>query len=159
MITKYEKCKKRVINRVLKSYEKKGTTQKKQYLAIALQISEKRCSKKINDDDYKKMEKKIDKMINNNKIQQTNINNAIYLFDYYKKNKKYSKKLKLENKVMRLITNSFIKSFEKDNIKSEKDNIKSEKDNIKSEKDNIKSEKDNIKSKISIIKKFIKHIT
>ena len=113
MTTKYEKCKKKVINNILKSYEKDNKkVKRRQALAIALSISEKKCKDKLGIDDIKKMENKVNKMIFNNKIQQTNINNAIYLIKHYKSKKKYSKAIRLENKIMRLILLNY------DNIKS-----------------------------------------
>ena len=112
MTTKYERCKKKVINDVLKSYEKKGTVKKTQAIAIALSISEKQCKKKINKDDYIKMEQKIDKMVNKNKIQQTNIKNAIHLLKYLRETKNYSKKIRLENKIMRLMLSQYIYNTE-----------------------------------------------
>ena len=79
-MTSYEKCKKDTINKILKKFERnnKNKKSKQQRIAIALSISEKECKKKINEKDIKKMEDKVKKMIDKNKIQLTNINNSIY---------------------------------------------------------------------------------
>ena len=107
MVTRYEKCKRRVVNNVLKSYEKKKNYNKKQAIAVAISISEKNCKKVFGKNDIKKIESKIKIICYENKIQKLNqltiINNIKDLFEYYKKNKKYYKKMKLENKLMRLI--------------------------------------------------------
>ena len=108
-MTSYEKCKKDTINKILKKFERnnKNKKSKQQRIAIALSISEKECKKKINEKDIKKMEDKVKKMIDKNKIQLTNINNSIYLLNYYKSKKKNSKVLRLENKIMKLLLVNF----------------------------------------------------
>lgn len=120
MTTKYERCKKKVINDILKSYEKKKTVSRQQSLAIALQISEKKCKKKININDINKMENNINKMIEKNKLQLTNFNNALYLINYYKLNKKYSKVKNLENKILKYLLLNFINSKNNNNEKLNK---------------------------------------
>ena len=158
MSTKYEKCKKKVINSVLKSYEKKGTITKKQSIAIALQISEKKCEKLINTDDYKKMEEKIDRMINKEKIQQTGMNNTLKLINYYKKEKKYFKGTKLENKMLRYIIKSLISNINNVNKNNKDINTKS-KSKSKVNKKNKKSKENITFSKnIKIITSFIKSL-
>ena len=66
------------------------------------------------------MENKINKMIQKNKIQQTNINNGIYLINYYKKNKKYGKKIRLENKILRFLLTNYINNNNNNNNKLNK---------------------------------------
>ena len=103
MKTAYEKCKEKITNKILKSYEKKGKINVKQSIAIALSISEKQCKHKLNIKDFEKMEIKINKMISRGKIQRTGIKNSIYLLNNYKHNKQYYKKMVLENKILKFI--------------------------------------------------------
>jgi len=103
MKTAYEKCKEKITNKILKSYEKKNKFNRKQSIAIALSISEKKCKTKLSKKDFDKMELNIDKMISRGKIQRTGLKNTIYLLNYYKLNKQYYKKITLENKILKFI--------------------------------------------------------
>ena len=103
MKTAYEKCKEKITNKILKSYEQKNKFNRKQSIAIALSISEKKCKTKLSKKDFDKMELNIDKMISRGKIQRTGLKNTIYLLNYYKLNKQYYKKITLENKILKFI--------------------------------------------------------
>ena len=66
-------------------------------------MSEKLCESKISNKDIEKMEEKVNKLfygknnkLDGNKLQLTNIKNAIFLINYYKKKKKTAKSKKIE---------------------------------------------------------------
>ncbi len=68
--TEYEKCRKVIINRYMKLFERgilkiRGNPVKsrKQAIAIALQIAAKGCESKMNRDDIQEMQKKVDRAI------------------------------------------------------------------------------------------------
>ena len=100
MSTKYEKCQKEKMNKVMYEFKKgklktrsnNKVKSRKQAIAMGLSISNNSCQLKINKIDYQKMEEKIRKNINGNrKISLTSIKNGLKLIKYYEKKKNYKK--------------------------------------------------------------------
>ena len=87
-MTKYENCKKKIINDNIKNYEKKGKS-RKQGIAVALSISEKECHKHMSKKDIEKLNIKVKKFLDNkNKISIAGVLDTIKL-----NNPKYKQKL------------------------------------------------------------------
>jgi len=107
----YEDCKKEIINKYMKKYEKgklfninqQPITNRKQAIAIALSIADKQCNSKISKKDIINKEKKVKKAIYlNNKIKDgklsyTSVKDAIIIINKLKKDKRYTKSNKLKN--------------------------------------------------------------
>ena len=100
MSTKYEKCQKEKMNKVMYEFKKgklktssnNKVKSRKQAIAMGLSISNNSCQLKINKIDYQKMEEKIRKNINGNrKISLTSIKNGLKLIKYYEKKNNYKK--------------------------------------------------------------------
>lgn len=118
--TSYEKCKSEIVNSYMKKFERgkmklandKPITNRKQAIAVALSLSEKICSGKINKTDMKDMEQKVQKMIYgqdqmeilDTKLQLSNVKKALYLLDKYKPSKK---KKKLERDLLLRVIYAF----------------------------------------------------
>ena len=109
--TKYEICKAKIMDSYMKKYEagklkssnNKIVRNRLQAVAIGLSMSEKLCESKISSKDIEKMEEKVNKLfygknnkLDGDKLQLTNIKNAIFLINYYKKKKKTAKSKKIE---------------------------------------------------------------
>ena len=114
-LTKYDTCKSKIVNSYMKKYEKgsllgsnnKAIKNRQQALAIALSTSERLCEKNISSKDIIKMENKVNKMLftkngklSDEKVQLTNVKNAIFLINYYKNKKNYRKKNILEKQIL-----------------------------------------------------------
>jgi len=78
-----------------------------QAVAMALSISEKACEKKITKADIEDKEEKVHKMLYakdnellSTKLQLSNVKNAMFLMDYYKKKRSTAKLHKLESELL-----------------------------------------------------------
>ena len=104
--TPYMKCKQKIIDNYMKKFERrelKGANNKiiknrMQAVAVALSISDKICESKISTKDIAYKEERVNKMLYgkdgkllNTKLQLSNVKNAIFLMNYYKKKKKTKK--------------------------------------------------------------------
>lgn len=113
-MTEYDKCKKIIMEKIIKEYEKgilKKAKSRKQAIAIGLSISENKCQNKFDmNDNIIKIENKIKKINNNEKISVSFIKDCVLLINYYKKNKKYKKANDLKNNIIKLILKDIIKN-------------------------------------------------
>lgn len=108
MKTKYELCQSKIIDDIMKKFEKgtlknrsnKQIKSKKQAIAIALSISDKECEKKFSKEDYKKIEERFQKNIyadeknsrlSDKKLSYSTVKNGIKLIEYYRSKRKYIK--------------------------------------------------------------------
>lgn len=133
--SKYELCKEKKINQVMKEFEqkklkdrnKKIISNPKQAIAIGLSISESNCKKLFQKEDYLKIEKRLFKelynenqKIKNNKnksISLTSIKSSSKLYNYYYTNKNYYKAKKIKNDILIRIFLDFKNNLPFDNIK------------------------------------------
>ena len=112
--TEYSKCKEKIIDNYMKKYERgklknineKIIKNRLQAIAIGLNMSEKICENKITKNDILNKEIKVNKMIfdkssnssfSSDKLQLSNVKNAIFLINYYKKHKQFKKYTELKN--------------------------------------------------------------
>jgi len=113
--TPYAKCKSKLIDSYMKKFErgelKSGNNSiiknRLQAVAMALSISEKVCEKKITKADIEDKEEKVHKMLYakdnellSTKLQLSNVKNAMFLMDYYKKKRSTAKLHKLESELL-----------------------------------------------------------
>ena len=116
--TPYAKCKSKLIDSYMKKFErgelKSGNNSviknRLQAVAMALSISEKVCEKKITKVDIQDKEEKVHKMLYgrgngsnellSTKLQLSNVKNAMFLMDYYKKKRSTAKLHKLESELL-----------------------------------------------------------
>jgi len=113
--TPYAKCKSKLIDSYMKKFErgelKSGNNSiiknRLQAVAMALSISEKACEKKITKADIEDKEEKVHKMLYakdnellSTKLQLSNVKNAMFLMDYYKKKRSTAKLHKLESELL-----------------------------------------------------------
>jgi len=134
--TPYMKCKQKIIDNYMKKFERrelKGANNKiiknrMQAVAVALSISDKICESKISTKDIAYKEKRVNKMLYgkdgkllNTKLQLSNVKNAIFLMNYYKKKKKTKKLRELREA---LITRTLLACFENNVTKNVQKEIK-----------------------------------
>ena len=134
--TPYMKCKQKIIDNYMKKFERgelKGANNKiiknrMQAVAVALSISDKICESKISTKDIAFKEERVDKMLYgkdgkllNTKLQLSNVKNAIFLINYYKKKKKTKKLRELREA---LITRTLLACFENNVTKNVQKEIK-----------------------------------
>lgn len=134
--TPYMKCKQKIIDNYMKKFERgelKGANNKiiknrMQAVAVALSISDKICESKISTKDIAFKEERVDKMLYgkdgkllNTKLQLSNVKNAIFLMNYYKKKKKTKKLRELREA---LITRTLLACFENNVTKNIQKEIK-----------------------------------
>ena len=117
MKTKYDTCHEKTMDKYMKKFEKgelkdrsnKKIKSRKQAVAIALSISDKKCEKNFSIEDYKKIEERFNKNIydneNNNKVSEkklsyTTFKNGLKLVDYYKLKGKKSKANNIFNSLL-----------------------------------------------------------
>ncbi len=117
MKTKYEVCQSKIVENIMKKFEKdtlknrsnKTIESKKQAIAIALSISDKECEKKFGKDDYKKIEERFQKNIymdvknsrlSDKKLSYSTVKNGIKLIEYYRSKKKYIKANNILNSII-----------------------------------------------------------
>lgn len=115
--TKYEVCKEKKMNKIMKEYESgklkdrsnKKIKSRKQAVAIGLSISESSCEKLFQKNDFQKIEERFfkdlydsnGKVIRKNKdLSYTSIKSGIKLHDFYKKQKNYNKSNKIKNDLL-----------------------------------------------------------
>ena len=115
--TPYSKCKSKLIDSYMKKYERgelKSSNNsiiknRLQAVAIALSTSEKVCEKKISKADITDKADKVHKMLYgkkgegellSTKLQLSNVKNAMFLLNYYKKKRMTSKHNKLESELL-----------------------------------------------------------
>ena len=99
-----------------------------QAVAVALSISDKICESKISTKDIAFKEERVGKMLYgkdgkllNTKLQLSNVKNAIFLMNYYKKKKKTKKLRELREA---LITRTLLACFENNVTKNVQKEIK-----------------------------------
>jgi len=134
--TPYMKCKQKIIDNYMKKFERgelKGANNKiiknrMQAVAVALSISDKICESKISTKDIAFKEERVEKMLYgkdgkllNTKLQLSNVKNAIFLMNYYKKKKKTKKLRELREA---LITRTLLACFENNVTKNVQKEIK-----------------------------------
>lgn len=134
--TPYMKCKQKIIDNYMKKFERgelKGANNKiiknrMQAVAVALSISDKICESKISTKDIAFKEERVGKMLYgkdgkllNTKLQLSNVKNAIFLMNYYKKKKKTKKLRELREA---LITRTLLACFENNVTKNVQKEIK-----------------------------------
>lgn len=134
--TPYMKCKQKIIDNYMKKFERgelKGANNKiiknrMQAVAVALSISDKICESKISTKDIAFKEERVGKMLYgkdgkllNTKLQLSNVKNAIFLMNYYKKKKKTKKLRELRES---LITRTLLACFENNVTKNVQKEIK-----------------------------------
>ena len=134
--TPYMKCKQKIIDNYMKKFERgelKGANNKiiknrMQAVAVALSISDKICESKISTKDIAFKEERVDKMLYgkdgkllSSSLQLSNIKNAIFLMNYYKKKKKTKKLRELREA---LITRTLLACFENNVTKNVQKEIK-----------------------------------
>lgn len=134
--TPYMKCKQKIIDNYMKKFERgelKGANNKiiknrMQAVAVALSISDKICESKISTKDIAFKEERVNKMLYgkdgkllNTKLQLSNVKNAIFLMNYYKKKKKTKKLRELREA---LITRTLLACFENNVTKNVQKEIK-----------------------------------
>lgn len=134
--TPYMKCKQKIIDNYMKKFERgelKGANNKiiknrMQAVAVALSISDKICESKISTKDIAFKEERVGKMLYgkdgkllNTKLQLSNVKNAIFLMNYYKKKKKTKKLRELREA---LITRTLLACFENNITKNVQKEIK-----------------------------------
>jgi hypothetical protein len=134
--TPYMKCKQKIIDNYMKKFERrelKGANNKiiknrMQAVAVALSISDKICESKISTKDIAYKEERVNKMLYgkdgkllNTKLQLSNVKNAIFLMNYYKKKKKTKKLRELREA---LITRTLLACFENNVTKNVQKEIK-----------------------------------
>ena len=114
MKSDYESCKKDIINKYLKKYEKgkllntkkKPITNHKQAVAIALSLAEQKCNEKINNTDYDNIELKINKSIKDIKpINLSTLKKTVILLLFLLKNKQLKKFKIIQKKIMLKVLN------------------------------------------------------
>ena len=130
------KCKQKIIDNYMKKFERgelKGANNKiiknrMQAVAVALSISDKICESKISTKDIAFKEERVGKMLYgkdgkllNTKLQLSNVKNAIFLMNYYKKKKKTKKLRELREA---LITRTLLACFENNVTKNVQKEIK-----------------------------------
>lgn len=102
-MTKYDECKKEVMQMIMKEYEegKLRATSRKQAIAIGLSISDSNCTKKLSKKDYQNMENKIDSYVEEDKnLSVTVVKESVLLYKYYKSKRQNKKANDLKNKLM-----------------------------------------------------------
>lgn len=124
--TSYEKCYLKDMNKYMKIYEKgqlknrqnKKINSKKQAVAIAITVSEKKCKSKFRHEDYIKIEERYNKdmydlnnKIKNDKLSYTTVKNGIKLYNYYKKKEELKKCDKIKNDLIIRIFKSIEAGF------------------------------------------------
>lgn len=134
--TPYMKCKQKIIDNYMKKFERgelKGANNKiiknrMQAVAVALSISDKICESKISTKDIAFKEERVDKMLYgkdgkllSSSLQLSNVKNAIFLMNYYKKKKKTKKLRELREA---LITRTLLACFENNVTKNVQKEIK-----------------------------------
>jgi len=134
--TPYMKCKQKIIDNYMKKFERgelKGANNKiiknrMQAVAVALSVSDKICESKISTKDIAFKEERVAKMLfdkdgklMNTPLQLSNVKNAIFLMDYYKKKKKTKKMKELREN---LISRTLLACFEKNITKNVQMEIK-----------------------------------
>jgi hypothetical protein len=107
----YEKCRKIIINRYMKLFERgilkirgNKVTSQKQAIAIALQIAAKSCDSKMNRDDIQDMESKLQRAISarqesagSKPLRYSDINRIVKLYTIYHKKGSKSKASRLRS--------------------------------------------------------------
>ena len=134
--TPYMKCKQKIIDNYMKKFERgelKGANNKiiknrMQAVAVALSISDKICESKISTKDIAFKEERVNKMLYgkdgkllSSPLQLSNVKNAIFLMNYYKKKKKTKKLRELREA---LITRTLLACFENNVTKNVQKEIK-----------------------------------
>lgn len=100
--TKYEECKKEIMDMIMKEYEQgklKNAKSRKQAIAIGLSMSERKCKSKIGINDYKNIEENIE----NRKLSVALVKDSVLLYNYYKKNKQYKKASNLKDNITKKV--------------------------------------------------------
>lgn len=127
-MSKYEDCKKNIMHKIvteysnkkLKSRNGKPIKNKKQAIAIGLSISEKECKKYFSKEDMKKLQIKVDKFMDKDKISYSGILDCIKYINMLNGKKKNEYEYKLitfvlkiskKNEINDKILNELIKYF------------------------------------------------
>ena len=116
--TKYSKCKEKIMDSYMKKYERgdlksgnrKIVKNRLQAVAIGLSMSEKLCESKITKSDIVDKETRVNIMLFHSKekgnellatkLQLSNVKNAIFLLEYYKKKRMNKKYVELKNNLL-----------------------------------------------------------
>lgn len=116
--SKYAKCKEKIMDSYMKKYERgelKSSNEKivknrLQAVAIGLSMSEKLCESKISKADIQDKETRVNVMLFSHKekddellttkLQLSNVKNAIFLLEYYKKKRMNKKYVELKNNLL-----------------------------------------------------------
>ena len=114
----YAKCKEKIMDSYMKKYERgelKSSNEKivknrLQAVAIGLSMSEKLCENKISKSDIKDKETRVNVMLFSSKekgdellatkLQLSNVKNAVFLLEYYKKKRMNKKYVELKNNLL-----------------------------------------------------------
>jgi hypothetical protein len=111
--TSYEKCKEKVMEKIMKEYEKgilKSAKSRKQAIAIGLSISEKECKNKFGKSDVIKIEKNIKENDNKSKLSVAFVKDCNDLIIYYKKKKEIKKANNVKKFIIERVLNEHIKT-------------------------------------------------
>lgn len=104
--TKYEECRSKIIDKIMKEYEKgilkssRGglIKDRKQAIAVALSIAGKSCKGKYDKVDIERMVGRIDKVLKSDRpLVRSNLNEFIIIYDWYE-----GKGAKLRDLIMRI---------------------------------------------------------
>lgn len=112
MDSNYEKCKKQIMEKIMKEYESgklKRAKSRKQAIAIGLSMSERQCKSKIGKKDISNIENKAEN-VENAKLSVAFVKDCIILINYYQKNKKYKKSKDLKDKLLKRVLKETVKT-------------------------------------------------